>query len=30
MAAGRIVAELDPARATAEEIGLLMAAGRAA
>ncbi len=30
MAAGRIVAELDPRRATAEEIGLLMAAGRAA
>jgi len=29
MAAGRIVAELDPARASAEEIGLLMA-GRAA
>ncbi len=30
MAAGRIVAELDPARATAEEVGLLMTAGRAA
>ena len=27
MAGGRIVAELDPARATAEEIGLLMATG---
>jgi len=30
MAGGRIVAELDPRRATAEEIGVLMGSGRAA